>query len=98
MEENNGICQEKGFASNAESERIVRLCVFDIRANAKENKVYINSAFAESVFRCYHVYLLANDVFIRYDKDRNRIEERMYEQHKAGSCLNLVFYLVHIIL
>lgn len=40
----------------------------------------------------------ANDVFIRYDKDRNCIEERMYKQHKAGSCLNLVFYLVHIIL
>lgn len=40
----------------------------------------------------------ANDVFIRHDMDRERIEKRMYYQHKAGTSLNLVGYVAHIAL
>ncbi len=40
----------------------------------------------------------ANDVFIRHDMDRERIEKRMYYQRKAGTCLNLVGYVAHIAL
>lgn len=40
----------------------------------------------------------ANEVFIRNDKDRERIEERMYYQRKAGTSLKLVGYVAHIAL
>lgn len=40
----------------------------------------------------------ANEVFIRNEKDRERIEERMYYQRKAGTSLKLVGYVAHIAL
>lgn len=40
----------------------------------------------------------ANEVFIRHDKDKERIEERMYYQRKAGTSLKLVGYIAHIAL
>ena len=44
-----------------------------------------------------HIYT-ANEVFIRHDRDRERIEERMYYQRKAGTSLKLVGYVAHIAL
>lgn len=44
-----------------------------------------------------HIYT-ANEVFIHHDKDRERIEERMYFQRKAGTSLKLVGYVAHIAL
>lgn len=44
-----------------------------------------------------HIYT-ANEVFIRHDTDRERIEERMYYQRKAGTSLKLVGYVAHIAL
>lgn len=36
--------------------------------------------------------------YLRHDKDKERIEERMYYQRKAGISLKLVGYIAHIAL